>query len=196
MWSGVAIWTASRIMEPILEVLCPEPEGNILRKVSLAELTEEKLRHYWEKLRVFPTLFWQESTTFAGFVQQLFVIDHGQVVDATGIIWEVDDVGLFFITDIYPGYQATGHFTFWDRRIRGREVLIQAMIRYLFQEFGFHRLVTEVPVYSSMVNRVVRRVGFVQEGKLRKAVRYNDEWWDVNIYSILEEEIEDGIPEA
>ena len=184
------------MMDPILRVECNEPGGLVVRRITLAPLTLGKLEEYWEKLSKFPTLFNNHITDFNDFVGAFLSMDSNGI-RARGLIWEVDDVGLIFMTDIYPVFQASGHFTFWDRRFRGREKLIREMIKYAFKEFGFRRIVAEVPLYTQPTLKAVERVGFVKEGRYRKYVFYQGEWWDVNFYSILKEEVlEDGVPEA
>ena len=175
--------------EVILKVMCKEPEGNIERSVMFAPLTPTRIKRYYEKLSQFPTLFNRQVVDLDGFLSS-FVSQDGDSIKANGIIWEVDDVGLLFITDIYPGYQATGHFTFWDRRFKGREELLRQALRYAFNEFGFQRIITEVPLYTQATLSAVERIGFIKEGRLRKAAWYHGEWWDVNLYSVLKEEMQ------
>lgn len=179
----------------ILSYECSEPEGKVERSIYFVPLTSDRLRKYWENLSQFTTLFNRHMRGIDDFIATFVSQESNGELKLNGIIWEVDDVGIFFLTDIYPLYQATGHFTFWDRRIRGREKLIQRMLKHVFDEYGFHRIVAEVPLYSHATMGAVERVGFIKEGRLRKATYYRDAWWDVNLYSILREEI-NGILEA
>lgn len=182
-------------MTVVLRAECQEPEGSIFREVRLAPLTTERLRRLWDHLKRFPTLFNRHITGIDDFISTFVSRSPDGTIKANGIIWEVDDVGIIYITDIYPQYQATGHFTFWDQRFKGRENLIRRMLKYGFGEYSFHRIIAEVPLYSRPSLAAVEKIGFQKEGRLRKAVWYNGEWWDVNLYSILEEEI-DGLLEA
>lgn len=171
----------------VFAVECSERDGTVVRTVRFAPLTRERLVHYWEKLSQFPTLFNRGLFNFDAFVQTFLSIgEHG--IRANGLIWEVDDVGIIWITDIYPEYQATGHFTFWDRQFRGREKIFRELVKRIFEEFQFRRLVIEVPLHSQRVCAFVEKIGFVKEGRLRQAVYYKDQWFDVNLYSILAEE--------
>ncbi len=172
----------------VMTVDCSEPEGLIARTVSFTPLSVEKLRELWGVLSQYPTLFNRHISTQEDFVTSLISEDSNGNPKANGLVWEVDDVGILYLTDIYPVFQATGHFTFWDGRFKGRELLILKMLEYVFEEFGFHRIITEVPFYAQPTMGVVDRIGFVREGRLRKATRYRDEWWDVASYSMLREE--------
>ena len=174
-------------MDVVMRVDCPEPEGLVTREVSFSPLTTESLKLLWEKLSQFPTLFNRRITSMEDFFTS-FLTEGPNGVKANGLIWEVDDVGIIYMTDIYPVFQATGHFTFWDGRFRGRELLILKMVEHVFDTFGFQRIVTEVPYYTQPTMGAVERVGFVREGRLRKATMYKDEWWDVALYSMLREE--------
>lgn len=177
----------------ILTVECPERGGTVVRHVREVQLTPEKMRLYWEKLSQFPVLFNRYIANVDDFITTFVSQDSAGNLKANGLIWEVDDVGILWITDIYPAYQALMHFTFWDRRLYGREPLVREMFKYTFKEFGFHRLVAEVPVYTWKVNHFAKKVGLTGEGRLREAVMYKGQWFDVILYSILRREaLENG----
>lgn len=174
--------------KPILRVWCNEPEGRVEREVRLAPLSVESLTRYWDKLSKFKTLFNRHIRDLNDFIKT-WIRTEGDTIKANGIIWEVDDVGILYLTDIYPVFQANGHFTFWDQRYKGREMLILEMLQYVFNEYGFRRITVEVPLFIQPTLRFVQELGFTREGRLRKMAFYNNEWWDVILFSMLEEEI-------
>lgn len=188
----------------ILRTLCKEPEGNVVRSVSPAVLSIPTLRYYWEKLSQFRVLFNRHIEDFDDFIESFLTQDRYGNIQGTGLVWNVDDVGLIYVTDIYPGFQATGHFVFWDRRQRGREGLCLHFIQYLMRDLELHRLVCEIPLYIQPTLRFVERLGFVREGTLRQAAMYEGKWFDVAMFSILDSEIagllerrtNNGVPEA
>lgn len=180
----------------VLEVECNEPEGTVTRSVRRPQLTLEKLRYYYENLKDFDVIFNEYvENSFRGFVGQFIQQDASGNIIPTGLIWEVDDVGILMLQDIRPEYEALAHYNFWDQRFRGREELCREMLRYLFNKYGFHRIITEVGLYAKPAMNAVERIGFEKEGRKREATLYkpNDadeaEWWDVNLYSILEHEV-------
>lgn len=173
----------------ILEVKCPEPEGEVVRSVRPVQLDLERFKTYWDRLKDFDVVFNDQVNDVDDFMRQFISVKDDGSLAATGLIWEVDDVGIFYLTEIRPGYEALGHFNFWDQRLRGRESLIREMMKYVFQRFGFHRVVTEVGLYAKPAMAMVERIGFVKEGRKRESVRYKGEWWDVNLYSMLDHEI-------
>ena len=178
--------------EVILSVECAEPEGTFTRSVRPARLTTDRLKFYWERLREFDVLFNDEiRQDLRAFIEVFLSGDLANDVQANGLIWEVDDVGIIYITDIRQS-TANAHFSFWDRRIKGRELLIREMLKWGFVTFGFHRITCEVPLYAApWLSRAVEKVGFVKEGRLREATYYKGQWFDAILYSILNHEVLD-----
>ncbi len=146
------------------------------------------MKFLWEKLSKFDVLF---NDFVRGdrraFINHFIVQVDGQPSPA-GLIWDVDDVGIIMINDIIPYHSATAHFVFWDKRFRGREDLCRDMLKYGFETYKFRRIRVEVPLYAAKTKLAVERIGFVQEGRLRKAVLWNGDWFDVNVFSILPED--------
>lgn len=174
---------------PILAVECSEPDGKIVRTVSPGRLSFNRLRYLWDKLSQFDVLFNDYvAQDFKSFVSNFVMQENGQPVP-TGLIWDVDDVGIFYLTDIHPMESGLAHFVFWDRRFKGREELCREMLRFLFDRYKFHRIRVEVPLYAKYTLQAVERIGFIKEGRARDAVRYKGEWFDVNFYSMLEGEL-------
>lgn len=179
--------------EVILAVECDEPDGKIVRHVRKVPLTLERFRKYHEKLTQFDTLFNDYiGDSFEAFVRCFVGQDASGELHAKGLLWEVDDVGILYLTDIAPGAEAQAHFTFWDQRFRGREKLLREMCKYVIENFHFHRLFAEVPLYARPTLELVERIGFKKEGRMRDAVKYKGDWFDVNLYSLLEQEVRDG----
>ena len=175
--------------DPLMRVLCKEKGESIIREVRLARLTVERLREYYEHLKQFKVVFNDHvQGDFESFAN-IFLSQNeatGQLLP-NGLIWEVDDVGILFITEIREA-QCLAHFTFWDRRFKGREQLIREMLSYLFDRFGFERIEARAALYATPAMIAVERIGFVKEGRLRNAVKYEGKWFDVNVYSMLREE--------
>src|SRR5678809_584878 len=105
---------------PIFSVACPEPEGMTVRGVYPMPLTPQNMKMFWEKARVFKTLFTRElNDSFQEFAETL-ISKHGEELSANGLYWRIDNfVGIFYMTDI-TDIDAQIHYTFFDRRHRGR----------------------------------------------------------------------------
>ena len=85
-------------------------------------------------------------------------------------------------------------------RERGRGLgteAIRLVIGYGFEQLGMHRISLEVYAFNPRARHVYEKVGFVEEGVLREALRYEDEWVDASVMSILASEWEQhrGRPE-
>lgn len=177
----------------MLSIICTEPEGTTLRNVRPVALTTEKLNDYYERLKEFDIAFNDHVPNSPGGFASIFLsVNEDLTVSANGLVFEVDDVGILYLTDIIPGFSGIAHFAFWDRRLRGREELIQKMISFAFEQYGFHRIETRVAMYAIPMLAAVERIGFKKEGRAREAVLKNGDWYDVNLYSILRREVLNG----
>jgi RimJ/RimL family protein N-acetyltransferase len=177
----------------VLSVECPEPEGQVVRNVEKVKLSLDRFRLYYEKLSNFDTLFNDFiGDSFEAFVSCFIEQDESGELFAKGLLWQVDDVGILYITKIVPGVEAKAHFTFWDGRLKGREQLILEMCAHVVRKLHLHRLYAEVPLYALPTIKFVERLGFVKEGRMREAIRYKGSWFDVNLYSLLEHEVTNG----
>lgn len=175
--------------EPIIDVVCQEKHGAHNRKVRPMLLTPENIRKFWEKAKDFDTVFGY-NLTLDKFGELLVEELPNGSLKARGLFWLIDDfVGMYYLTDIQAGVDAQCHYMFFDGAHMGREVLTQEMIRYVFSEFKFHRLSIEIPCYAKLAIRFVQELGFHYEGKKVGARLYKDEWFDVNLYGILNGQI-------
>jgi RimJ/RimL family protein N-acetyltransferase len=59
------------------------------------------------------------------------------------------------------------------------------IVGYGFEHLGLHRISLEVYSFNPRARRVYERVGFVAEGVLRDALRWDEEWIDATVMSIL-----------
>ena len=175
---------------PGFSVECNEPGGKVTRNIQFCPLSMGKLQYFYHKLKNFDVLFGDEVRGDPDLFTQLFIrIDAARNVNPVGLIWEVDDVGLLYLTDIIPGHMARAHFTFWDKIFEGRIPIIREGVRYAFEELGFARIYSEIPLYAKKTLNFIESVGFKREGRLRKIVKYHGEFWDANVYSVLRDEV-------
>ncbi len=76
---------------------------------------------------------------------------------------------------------------------RGRQVADEAarlFQRHLFDDLGFHRLQLEVYGFNERAMEHAERVGFVLEGRKRRAYERHGEWVDGVIYGLTVEDLE------
>ncbi len=65
---------------------------------------------------------------------------------------------------------------------------IKTFLNYAFNTLNLHRIELEVIAFNPRAQHVYEKCGFVYEGTKRKAHRFNDEWIDINLMSILKED--------
>lgn len=180
--------------EPVVKEVCVEPEGTIERAVRFMPLTLENLKLFWEKSRQFPTLFGEEiSSDYKKFLN-LIMHEGPNGIEINGLFWVVDDfVGMYYMTEIEPGFDAQVHYSFFDRRQKGRVNLSKAMLHYAFEKYEFRRFSVEIPLFvSAMTLQFIQEVGFIKEGRKRKKALYKGQWFDVSCYGLLREELKYG----
>ena len=175
----------------VVTELCCEPGGDFIRSVRPMQLTQENLRTFWEKSRQFPTIFTKEvNDDFKKFCELFLSITDSGRLRAHGLFWVIDDfVGVYYMTNIND-IDAQVHYTFFDRRHKGREQLTRSMLRHVFETFGFRRLTVEVPMYvQKHTFGFVTALGFKREGRRRKCAFFKDDWFDATIFGILRSEL-------
>ena len=181
---------------PIFSYDCPEPKGIVRRYVYPMCFTMDNLRRFWEHASKFRVLFSEEVKDFHTFCEY-FMSMEGETLSAHGLFWRVDDfVGVYYMTHIEKN-DALIHYSFFDRRHRGRQELTRMMIRYVFDKYGFRRLSAAIPHFANTENektlgafQFIRQVGLKQEGIKRKAIMFNGDWFNVANFGVLKEEAE------
>ena len=92
--------------------------------------------------------------------------------------WDEGNRSCNFRTMIGPGGR--------DRGL-GTEAL-RLIVGYGFEQLGLHRVSLEVYAFNPRARHVYEKAGFVAEGVLREALRYEGEWIDAGVMSILDHE--------
>ena len=176
-----------------MKVICNEPEGEIERTVWRFSFTRENTLKLYEQAKQFPVLFGRPLKNLEDFTSYFIVQNLSGDAEPTGLIWIIDDFkGMFHLNDI-SDTEATVHYSFFDRRHKGREPLVRAMVKKVFEEYKFVRLNAYVPAYAGLrVRLFVERCGFRVEGRKRNASWWKDRWFDTYLYGILPEDLKDG----
>jgi RimJ/RimL family protein N-acetyltransferase len=180
--------------EAVVIVRCDEPEGQVVRRIRPMSLSLDNIRKFWDKSKQFPTLFGEEiSGDYVKFLNML-VHEGPNGIEINGLFWVVDDfVGMYYMTEIDPGFDANVHYSFFDRRQKGRVKLSQEMLRYAFDKYQFRRFSVEVPLFvSKMTLNFIEEIGFKKEGRKREKALYKSQWFDVACYGLLREELING----
>ena len=90
--------------------------------------------------------------------------------------------------------EQAGEVGYWVRStLTGRGIGTEATCRVLqvaFDELRLHRVVLRIATGNVASERIAERLGFLQEGLLRKEVLVGDRWLDHSLWGMLEEEFE------
>jgi RimJ/RimL family protein N-acetyltransferase len=100
-------------------------------------------------------------------------------------------VGEVVLNDWDPGNNSISFRTLIGPGGRDRGLGSEAMrliVGYGFEQLGLHRIALEVYAFNPRARRVYEKAGFVPEGVLREALRYEDEWIDATVMSVLDHE--------
>lgn len=190
----------SNTQTPLFTVTCVEPEGEVDRSVYPLEFTPANLQKFWDAAKQFNTIYGKELHSVDDFISMFMSYDENGDMRADGLFFCVPEadwskfVGVFYITNIiHDGtrpIEADVHYSFFDRRHRGRVPLVKQMLKYAFEEYGFQRFNATVPLYASKFTRhFVTNVGFKVEGIKRAAAFYEGQWFNVMQYGILRSEV-------
>lgn len=69
----------------------------------------------------------------------------------------------------------------------GKQVVDQ-LLKYVFEDLGFHRLEAEIYEYNKPSLALAVRSGFVEEGRLREARLHEGKYYDIIRFGLLREE--------
>ena len=91
--------------------------------------------------------------------------------------------------------EQAGEIGYWVRSsVAGTGVATEATARVLevaFDELELHRVTLRIAVGNRASERVAEKLGFVQEGLLRKEVFVQGAWMDHTLWAMLDEEFEE-----
>lgn len=177
-------------------------DNDVVVKVGSDEVrplvfTPDTINKFWERAKQFPTIYGREILTIQDFMDTFFT-QFGNTLQPNGLFWVFNDfVGVFYLTEIREDHgilvDANAHYTFFDRRHHKRVPIVKEMLKFWFTKYGFQRLSANIPNYATtQVRHFAQECGMAYEGKRRKAAKFKDQWWDVNLYGILKSEVLNG----
>jgi RimJ/RimL family protein N-acetyltransferase len=100
-------------------------------------------------------------------------------------------VGLMMLRQLDPMFEAADWECTLAPAVRGSGAFIEAarlVGSFAFSTLNTHRLEARVLLQSGRGNGALRKLGAVQEGVLRRSVRYAGEYFDQVLWSMLEED--------
>lgn len=97
---------------------------------------------------------------------------------------------LMMLDDIKPGLSAHSGFLFWDRKVSGNEKMLREAYAQVVKMLQLKRIQCNVPMMNRIMYRMLEKIGFKNEGRLRSAFQLRDgRLTDILIYGALAEEL-------
>jgi len=102
--------------------------------------------------------------------------------------YEIGDwQGMIAVVDIIPGWRGEVLFKIWDKSAWGPDLCrdILELKNTLAREFGIRRFSIQTPDES--MTKLVKFIGFEQEGQLKDAFMWDGKLYDLNCFSCMKE---------
>ena len=178
---------------PDVDLLAPTPPVRG-RRVRLESLTTDMLEPYWRMLSD------REGSRLTGTHRTFTRAEVGRWLDtraaaagrADWAIVALDDgrfLGEVVLSDIDADNRSGGfRIALAGPEEYGRGYGSEAtrlVADFAFDVLGLHRLGLEVFDFNARAIAAYRRCGFVEEGRLRDALRWEDEWHDTIVMGLL-----------
>jgi [ribosomal protein S5]-alanine N-acetyltransferase len=164
---------------------------------SRLRLANEEWLAPWEPTSVVP---WRPRHTPAAYrVMRRVVARRARLGLAVPLAIRVDGrlVGQVTLDNIVRGAMRSAHLCYWiDRAVAGRglaTLAVALVCDHAFGEVGLHRVQADIRPENVRSQRLVERLGFRQEGLLRRYLDIDGDWRDHLSYSLLAEEAPGGV---
>lgn len=154
-------------------------------------MTWPKLRLIWEQLQQFRTLF--SDLTKGDLDNFLRYVGNSSTLWLE--IWEEkrpktqpELIGLFMCDNLHRVVDIDAHILFFDRDVAGRTGVCKLITVWLFETFPIQRITVQASQLAHAAIRLVRNIGFKQEGKKRQGLLLGGRWVDVYIFGLTRQE--------
>ena len=105
--------------------------------------------------------------------------------------------GQVTVDNIVRGAMRSGHLGYWiDRAVAGRgmaALAVALVCDHAFGSVGLHRLQADIRPENGRSRALVERLGFRQEGLLRRYLDIDGDWRDHLSYALLAEDLPAGV---
>jgi ribosomal-protein-alanine N-acetyltransferase len=105
--------------------------------------------------------------------------------------------GQVTIDNVVRGALRSGYLGYWiDRAMAGRgmaSLAVALVCDHAFGPVGLHRLQADIRPENLPSQRLVERLGFQQEGRLRRLLDIDGDWRDHLTYALLAEDTPGGL---
>jgi len=154
-----------------------------------------------EGLHFFPTAqvdkvvtLWRQFSQTSGIfddIAQNDITSFLQMLHLPNAVWlELDDEsGVIYATSIVEGLSAYIHAAVFNHRLRERHKLFVEFLAWLVTTCSLVKINAALPSFAHAAQRHLKKIGFQQEGVLRRFSRSRGGLYNLNIYGILSEEV-------
>ena len=105
--------------------------------------------------------------------------------------------GQVTVDNVVRGALRSGHLGYWvDSAVAGRgmaSLAVALVADHAFGQVGLHRLQADIRPENRPSQRLVERLGFRQEGVLRRYLDIDGDWRDHWSYALLAEDVPAGV---
>ncbi len=167
-------------------------EGAVLRRLTMADLEEIWALVELERPRLEPWMPWVDGARTIDDQRRWLegVVDDQGTLDGCGIFVDgryVGGVGLR-----WDPFGVRGEIGYWvSATQQGRGLVtraVRALLEVGFRDLGLHRIEIRAGVENTRSRAIPERLGFVREGVERGGERGSNGFYDLVVYSILEDE--------
>ncbi len=165
-----------------------------VRQLSAGDLDELYALQLANREHLAPWMPWAErldrdqTAAFLGQAEQQAARRDGVQCAITDAGQMVGVVGFHYVNRLHLA-TSIGYWLAADAQGRGTMTLaLTALVDHAFTAWGMHRVELQAAVGNVRSRAVAERLGFVHEGVLREAERFETRYADLDVFSVLEPE--------
>lgn len=160
---------------------------NLPKGVQFLELSPEKALEIWTHMNSIRGLF-------DDFRKDNFQLFFAGLTNPSSVWLErTDGNGVLYLTDVIRGLSATGHIVYWDRKLRGTEILTLECMNALMTQIPLQKINVYIPSHAAALSHYTKKLGFKSEGKIRKWSVMDGRTFDIFVHGITDSEAYDSL---
>lgn len=142
----------------------------------------EEFDEFWEKIHEYDQLFGNDYMNNKDRYQAVLLQPDTNPFKYEG--------GYFVFSAMVPGLKTEVHPMFLDHKMSAHAELFKEILVWAFLQYRFLRIETFIGEYAHSVQRFLqKRMNFTHEGTLRKRIIHHGTPMNIEVYSILREEM-------
>lgn len=149
-------------------------------------LTPPKVEWLWREHQKYPSLF---SDLTRGNLDNFIAAMYAPNTFWTELYEGDTLIGLLYLVNMHQVIDCDCHVLFFDRKTKDKIALCREALRWVFKEFRFHRVSAQVPEIYHATLRLVKGIGFKQEGLRRETLLIGGKWVGEIQFGLLSSEM-------